>query len=647
MSWARAAVDVSSAHVVSGGVIGRAWGTKTAWWVALVLAAPSGVRADPAHGISLYGELRYPPDFKHFDYVEPNAPKGGAMRMPGLLNTFDNLNHLARKGTAASGMFLLDAFIYDRLTVRAMDEASSRYGLLAKSIELAPDRSWIEFVLRPEARWHDGQPVTADDVVFTFESIKAHASPLVKTPFLRVPKVEKRGPLTVRFTLGDPTDRQLMLVVADLIVMPRHYWQSRDIGKATLEPPLGSGPYKIAHVDPGRSIAYERVKDYWARDLPVNVGRFNFDRLAYEYFMDTDVRLEAIKGSIIDFTIESGSKTWARGYDFPARDRGHFKQEMIRTESPAVGRAIVFNTRVPKFKDVRVRKALAYAYDRDWTIRVLGNGFHRPANSYFEYSELAHHGPPSPAELALLEPFRAQLPAELFEHEFSMPRTSGVGSNRDNLRVAAGLLKEAGYVIDNGTLVDPKTGEPFTVEFLLDSPARVRFTLHYASALKKLGIETRMRVVDSSQLLQRRRTLDFELMYTDRLMGNTPNNELRIYFHSLTAQNPGTYNLAGIANPVVDRLIVAALSAKTQDDLVTACRALDRVLSFHYYGIDIGVVPGVALAFWNRFGHPPIVPRYLPSYPHAWWFDSKKDAMIRAGTPIPDETTSMAASRAN
>jgi microcin C transport system substrate-binding protein len=620
---------------------------KTACWVALVLVAPSAVSAEPAHGISLYGELHYPPDFKHFDYVEPNAPKGGVMRMPGLLSTFDSLNSFARKGTPASGLFQLDPYIYDRLTVRALDEPSARYGLLAKTIELAPDRSWIEFVLRPEARWHDGQPVTADDVVFTFEAIKAHASPILKMSFMRIPKVEKRGPLTVRFTLGDPTDRQLALVLADLIVLPRHYWENRDFEKATLDPPLGSGPYKVGRVDPGRSIEYDRVKDYWARDLPVNVGRYNFDRIAFEYFMDTDVRLEAIKGNIIDFTIESVSKTWGRGYDFPARERNHFKLEMIRTESPAVGRAIIINTRVPKFKDVRVRKALTYAYDREWTIRVLGNGFYRPANSYFEYSELAQHGPPSPAELALLEPFRAQLPAELFQHEFAVPPTSGVGLNRDNLRVAAALLKEAGYVIKDGKLVDPKTGEPFTVEFLLDSPGRVRFTLHYASALRVLGIETKMRVVDSSQLLQRRRTLDFELMYTDRLMGNTPNTELRTYFSSLAAKNPQTFNLAGIANPAVDRMIVAALSAQSQEDLVTACRALDRVLSFNYYGIDVGVVPGVPLAFWNRFGRPSVIPRFIPSFPHTWWFDPKKDAMIKAGTPIPDETTTQTANRAN
>jgi microcin C transport system substrate-binding protein len=617
--------------------------------VALLLTAPSAVRADPAHGISLYGDLRYPADFKRFDYVEPGAPKGGMIRLPGAFSTFDNLNTLATtKGTLASGVLMLDPHIYDRLMVRALDEPSSRYGLIAKTVELAPDRSWIEFVLRPEARWHDGQPITADDVVFTFEALKAYASPIVKTSYLRIPKVEKRGPLTVRFTLADPSDRQLWLAAADLIVMPRHYWQSRDISKTTLEPPLGSGPYKIGRVDPGRSIEFERVKDYWARDLPVNVGRYNFDRIAYEYFMDTDVRLEAIKGELIDLNVETSSKNWGRAYDFPARDRGHFKLDMVRTEAPATGRSIIFNTRLPKFKDVRVRKALAYAYDRDWTSRVLANGFYKPANSYFEYSELAHHGPPSPAELALLEPFRAQLPAELFEREFSVPGSSVVGLNRYNLRVAAGLLEDAGYVMKGGKLIDPRTGEPFTVEFLLDSAARVRFTLHYASALRMLGIETKMRVVDSSQLLQRRRTLDFELMYSDRPMGNMPTYELRTFFHSQAARNPQTFNLAGITNPVVDAMIVAALSAKTQDDLVTACRALDRVLLYNYYMFDIGVVPGVPYAYWNRFGFPPVVPRYIVGFPHTWWFDSKKDAMIKAGIPIPDETTASAPSaRAN
>jgi microcin C transport system substrate-binding protein len=602
--------------------------------VGCVGVAHNRALAQPRHGISLFGELRYPPDFRHFDWVDPAAPKGGTLRMPGVFTTFDNLHSFIRKGTPAMGLLPMDPYIYERLTMRALDEPSARYGWLAKTIEVSPDRSWVEFVLRPEARFHDGQPVTADDVVFTFDILKAKGPPIVRLTMARLTKAEKRGPLTVRVSLADPADRQLAMVAAEMVVLPRHYWQGREYERTTLEPPLGSGPYRVSAVDPGRSIRFERVKDYWARDLPVNLGRFNFDSIQFEYFQDSDVRLEAVKGNVVDFVVETGAKTWGRGYDFPARSRGHFLKEMVTTESPALGRALVINTRLAKFQDVRVRKALAYAYDREWTIRVLGDGFYQPANSIFQYSELAQRGPPSAAELELLEPFRAELPPELFQGPFSIPPSEGVGRNRDNLRTAAALLREAGYKIKDGTLVNARTGEPFTVDFLLDSPARVRFTLHYASALRQLGIASTMRTVDSSQMMQRRRTLDFEIIYTDRMMGNTPNYELRTYFSSASANSPQTYNWAGIQSPAADRMIGHALQAQSHEAFVTACRALDRVLSFGYYYIDVGVVPGTAYAFWNRFGRPAVSPRFLSGFPHTWWFDSVKDAQIKAGVPI-------------
>jgi len=591
--------------------------------------------AQPQHGISLYGEMHYPVDFKHFDYVNPDAPKGGVIRFAGMYSTFDSLNGFIRKGTVATGMLALDPYIYDRLTAAALDEPTTRYGLLAKTIELSPDRRWVEFVLRPEARWHDGQPVTADDVVFSFEMFKTKASPALQMTFMRILRAEKRGPLTVRFWIADPTDRQLPLICADMIVLPRHYWQHHDFERATLDPPLGSGPYRVGRIDPGRSIEYERVPGYWGRDLPVSIGRFNFDRISVEHFGDTEVEREALKAGILDVSAEASAKTWARGYDFPAARRGHVLRSIVALESPALGRTFEFNTRLPQFQDVRVRKALAYAYDREWSIRVLGSGFYKPANSYFENSDLAHRGLPSPAELALLAPLRAELPKEVFEAPFSIPATPGLGRNRENLLVATRLLRDAGYVLRDGKLVDGKTGKPFTIHLILDSPIRVPYALHYADALRVLGIETKVRVLDSAQMLQRLRTLDFEAFSMERMMSNTPNFELRNYFSSAVAMRPNTFNLAGVRNHAVDSLIASALTATTRDQFVTACRALDRVLLYNYYAVDTGVVPGVAYAFWNRFGKPAEPPRYATGFPHTWWFDADADAKIRAGIDLP------------
>lgn len=606
--------------------------------VTVVLLARVGA-AQPRHGISLYGDMHYPPDFKHFDYTDPHAPKGGMVRFPGFYSTFNSLNGFIRKGTVATGMLAMDPYIYDRLTAPALDEPATRYGLLAKTIELSPDGSWVEFVLRPEARWHDGRPVTADDVVFSFDMFKTKSSPSLQMIFLRILRAEKRGPLTVRFYIADPGDRQLPLVCADMIVLPRHYWQKHDFERATLEPPLGSGPYRVGRIDPGRTIEYDRVPDYWGRDLPVNVGRFNFDRIRIEHFMDTDVELEAVKAGLVDVTVEAAAKTWARGYEFPAARRGHFLRAIIALASPAMGRTFEFNTRLPKFQDVRVRKALAYAYDRERTIHVLGNDFYRPSNSFFQYSDLAHRGPPSPAELALLEPLRDKVPKEVFEAPFAIPPTHGRGRNRDNLRVAAQLLRDAGYVLRDGTLVDGKTGAPFTIDFIFDSPRWVRYALHYADALHVLGIATKMRVLDSAEMLQRMRSLDFEALNMERMMSNTPNFELRNYFSSAVAMRPNTFNLAGVRDPAVDSLIASALTATTREDFVAACRALDRVLLYGYYAVDMGVVPGVAYAYWNRFGKPGAPPRYATGFPHTWWFDPDTDAKIRAGLTLPVAAT--------
>jgi microcin C transport system substrate-binding protein len=595
--------------------------------LALLAAAPAG--AEPRHGISLFGDLDYPADFKHFAYVEPTAPKGGTLRLAAA-GSFDSLQGFIRKGRPAQGLTTQDSYIHDRLTVPAEDEPATRYGLLAQTIELAPDGRWIEFVLRPEARWHDGRPITADDVVFTFETIKKQ--PYFQILYAKVARVEKRGPLTVRFELLDPNDRALPLAVASLYVLPRHYWEGREFDRTTLEPPLGSGPYRVGRIDKGRSITYERVPDYWARNLPVIVGHYNFDRIKYEYFQDTEVRLEAVKGDVIDLAQETVSKTWAEGYDFPARRRGQFVLEQVDSDAPSTVRALIFNTRLEKFKDVRVRQALSYAYDREWTNRVQAHNTYLPSDTYFAGSELAQRGAPSAAELALLEPYRAQLPPELFERAFAIPRTPGVGRNRDNLRVAARLLREAGYVLRDGILVNEKSGQPFEVEMLLDDPSRIRMTLHYVDALRRLGIQSTMRVLQASQLINRRRAFDFEMLYAFYQVNITPGTLLRTYFSSATASIPAAQNYAGVRNPVVDGLLEKVLAARTEEEHTVACRALDRVLLWSYYMIDLGYQPGLRIARWDRFGRPAVRARFQTArFVHTWWLDAEKDARIRAG----------------
>jgi microcin C transport system substrate-binding protein len=599
---------------------------------AFMLLAAAPAAAEPRHGISLFGELGYPADFKHFGYADPQAPKGGTLRLAAAGN-FDSLNGFIRKGRPAQGLQSTESYIYDRLMALAEDEPASRYGLLAETVELAPDGRWIEFVLRTQARWHDGKPVTADDVVFTFELFKKQASPQIQTLYRAVTAVEKRGPRTVRFALADPTDRRLPLDVAAMYVLPKHYWEGREFERTTLEPPLGSGPYRVGRVEPGRSITYERVADYWAKDLPVNVGHHNFDRIKYEYFQDTDVRLEALKGDVIDMANETVSKTWAKGYDFPARRRGQFVLEEIDSDAPSIARVLVFNTRLAKFKDVRVRQALSYAYDREWTNRVQGHGTYLPADTYFAGSDLAQRGAPAGAELALLEPYRAQLPPELFERAFAIPRTPGVGRNRDNLRVAARLLREAGYVLRDGVLVNAQSGEPLRVDMLLDDGARIRMSLHYVDALRRLGIQATLRVLEPSQLTNRRRAFDFEMLYTYVQVTMTPGTLMRTYFSSALAQVRDSRNYAGVQDPVVDRLLEKVLGARTEEEHVVACRALDRVLLWGYYTIDLGYQPGIRLARWDRFGRPPVRARFqsITRFFFTWWLDAAKDARIRAG----------------
>ncbi len=594
--------------------------------------AQTSLASEPRQGLSVFGQLKYPADFRHFDYVNPDAPKGGTLRM-GSGGTFYSLQPFIRQGSAAAGLTQL---LYDTLLTRAWDETSSVYGLLAETVELADDRSWLEFVLRPEARWHDGEPVTADDVVFTVGILREKGSPSWKTLLLAVEGAEKLGPRRVRIHLSSRATRQLPLQIgAEMQILPRHYWATREFDKTTLEPPLGSGPYRVADVDPGRSIRYERVHDYWGRDLNVNIGRFNFERIQYKYFQDLYVQMEAIKGHDVDWRSEFSAKRWATGYDTPARQRGHFILETLETGQPAIRAVWAFNLRRKKLQDPRVREALVRAYHQQWISAVLLYDDFKSARSFFENSDMEHRGPPSPGELELLEPFRAELDARIFERQWDPPVGLAHGSNRENLHIADRLLERAGWVVREGARVNERTGERLELQFLVGSPSISRHALPYMASLEQLGIQVEIRSPFSTEyqnLVGVER--DFDLSSTLIALRLVPGTELRNLFGSEAADRPYSRNTAGIRNPIVDALIEKIIGARSRGELVTAASALDRVLSWGFYYVSIGKLRSTRHAYWNIFGRPEVRPRYSTGFPFTWWIDSAKQELVASGQPI-------------
>lgn len=596
--------------------------------VVLVLVPVPGTAAGAgsvaAHGLALHGDLKYGPGFKHFDYVNPAAPKGGNVRLAAI-GTFDSLNPFILKGVKAAA----STSVFDTLTVGSADEAFSVYGLIAETIEVPADRSWVAFKLRPEARFHDGSPVTVEDVIFTLEALKTKGHPFYRTYYTAVTKAEKTGERTVKFTFSVKDNRELPLIVGQMPVLSKAYWEQRQFDKTTLEPPLGSGPYKIVSVDPGRSIIYERVHDYWAANLPVNVGRYNFDTIRYDYYRDATVSLEAFKAGQYDFRAENVARDWATGYQSPALQRGWLKKEEISNEQPTGMQAFVYNLRRPVFQDPRVRQALAYAFDYEWTNRTLFYGAYTRTRSYFSNSELASHGLPSPEELKILEPYRGRIPDEVFTKEYQPPESNGSGFIRDNLRVAFRLLNEAGWVVnDRGILVNSKTGAPMEFEILLVSPSFERVVLPYVYNLKKrLGIQAYTRTVDSTQYQNRIDHFDFDMVVESFGQSLSPGNEQRDYWKSDGADEPGSQNVAGVKNPVVDDLVELLIAADDRQTLVNRTRALDRVLLWNHYVIPQWHITYFRVAYWDKFSRPAVQAKYDLAF-EAWWVDSAKEAKL-------------------
>jgi microcin C transport system substrate-binding protein len=572
--------------------------------------APASPR--PAHGLSMYGELKYPPGFAHLAYVNPRAPRGGDVTLSAI-GTYDSLHPFILKGVPAAGL----GQTFDTLMVGSGDEAFAQYGLVAETVETPPDRSWVAFTLRPQARFHDGSPITVDDVIWTFETLRAHGHPLYRSYYAHVERAERAGPRRVRFRFRGGTNRELPLIVGQLPVLPKAWWAGRQFARTTLEPLLGSGPYRVESVDPGRSITYRRVKDYWAAELPVNVGRFNFDTIRYDYYRDGTVALEAFKAGAYDFRAEDSSKRWATGYDSPALREGRLRREQIPNQVPTGMQGFVYNTRREVFRDGRVRQALAHAFDFEWTNTHLFHGAYTRTASYFSNSELAAHGPPTEAERAALAPFRDRVPAGVFGEAYRPPSTEP-GGIRPNLVEALRLLAEAGWVVRDMRLVDARTGQPLTFEILLDDPSWERITLPFVQNLERLGVRARIRTVDAAQYEYRLKHFDFDMTVTVFPQSLSPGNEQADYWGSEAARTPGSRNLAGIRDPVVDALIAALIAAPDRATLVARTRALDRVLRAGHYVVPHWHITAFRVAYWDRFGRPPVAPRYELGL-DTWW----------------------------
>jgi microcin C transport system substrate-binding protein len=586
------------------------------------------------HGLSYFGDLKYPPGFAHFDYVNPNAPKGGKLS-DAQIGSFNNLHPYIDKGRAAACSDVGCMLAFDGLMKYAEDELASTYGLIAESVRLADDFTWVEFRLNPKARWHDGVPITVDDVIWTLNTIKSEAALGWKTSYKDVISAEQMGPRTVRFNFSKfaPRSAQLALHMAGFWPMAKHYWEGRDFHATTLEPPLGNGAYRITEVDPGHKVVYERVKDYWAADLNVQLGSHNVDRIEFPYFLDKNVIIEAQKAGVFDFRREHDAKSWATSYDFEARDLGLFKMEKRVIKRPwGINWSILFNTRIEKFSDVRVREALFLAYDFDWGNRVLQYGEYERVKSYFEGSDMSSAGTlPSAEELALLEPFRGQIPDRVFTHTYDFPQTAGVGRNRDQLIRASKLLDEAGWVIKDFKRVNQQTGEPLTIDFLLKSVDEEKILMTYADSLKRLGIESRIRVVERSQYRHRIRHYDFDATgHTYWQTKIPPSWATRSRWLSVNRDRVNTDNYAGVANPAIDFLVEELIAANTEQKMNTAARALDRILLWNFYLIPSGYPPAHRLVYWDRFDDPGFTLNRTGWF-DLWWIDPEKDARVKAG----------------
>ena len=602
----------------------------------LLLVPATEVGAEPSHGFAYFGDLKYPSDMTHFDYANPNAPKGGTVGFT-IVGTFNNVHAYVDRGVLVAYVDpRLGTPMYEPLMRASEDELASYYGRLAESIDVAEDYSWVAYTLREDAYWHDGEPVTVDDVLWTFEMMKTEAGASWRVRYEPFDSVEQTGRRSFRFHFTDTAEKnpQLVILTGGFTPLPEHYWKNRDFSATTLDPPLGNGPYRISEVDPGHKLVFERVEDYWGKDLNVNVGHNNFDRLAIHYFFDMNVMLQALRAGVFDYYRDQNESTVHTAYDFAGYHEGLFKKETyVMGTSYGMHWCVVLNNRRDLFKDIRVREALTLAYNFEWANRVYWHSGMDRNNSFFMRSGMQARGLPSEAELALLEPFRDAVPGRVFTHPVPLPKNGLFGRNRDTLLTADALLVEAGWVVEDFRRVNARTREPFTFDFIIASEEHERMLTPFVDNLKRLGIDAALRKVERNLMVNRLRNYDYDAtmrkLYTFRVPFPA---RMRDQFTSVSADQPNMTNYAGIKNPVVDFLVEEIAQATTEAEMNAAGRALDRVLLWNFYVIPEGHPVGRHLVYWDRFGHPPLGFEHMnwTGFPVLWWLDEEKNARVDA-----------------
>ncbi len=592
--------------------------------LSLFLIFPLTLHAQAQHGVAMHGTPKYPEGFSHFEYANPDAPKGGTLKLGVIGDNFDSFNPFIVKGTSAAKL----SYVYETLAISAEDEAFTKYGLIAEKIEMPKDRSWVTFYLNPKARFSDGKAITAEDIKFSFDTLTTHerATPFYAAYYGDVSKVSIIDSHTIKFEFSTDQNKELPLILGQMPVLAKHYWEEKGFGDASLDVPVGSGPYKIESFEPGRSITYVRDKNYWAKDLGVNRGRYNFDKIVVEYYKDNTIALEAFKAGEYDFRVERTARNWANSYEGKKFDSGELIKKEIEHNRPSGMQAFVMNTRRDVFKDRRVRQALAYAFDFEWTNQNLFNGQYQRTSSFFENSELASSGLPSKAELQILSPFKNQLPAELFNREYKVPTTEEPNSIRKNLREGMKILKNAGWSIQDNVLTNSQTGKQLSFEILIAQKDFERIILPYIKNLEKMGVKASIRFVDTAQYFNRLRDFEFDMVVTTFSQSNSPGNEQRDYWHSGKKEIKGSRNLPGIDDPVVDALIDQVISAPDRVSLVNRTRALDRVLLWGHYVIPNWYNPVDRIAYSNKLERPENTPDSGVSI-DSWWM--KADAQAK------------------
>ena len=592
---------------------------------ALACTLPTFAEAEPEHrhALSLIGAPHYPADFTHFGYVNPDAPKDGLVRIADI-GSFDSLNPVLYRGEAAGGLGL----VYETLMLDSLDEPSTSYGLIAEWASYPDDYSSVTFRLRDNARWHDGTPITVDDVIYSLD-VNKEANPRMGLYYKNVVKAEATGEREVTFGFDVKNNRELPMIMGQLTIIPKHWWtgkndkgEQRDPMKTTMEMPLGSGPYRIKGMSAGRSIAYERVQDYWGKDLPVMKGQYNYDEIRFEYYRDETVAFESFKAGNLDYHMETSAKNWATAYDFAAVKDGYIKKQEVELKGAQGMQCFVLNLRRPQFQDRRVRQAFNLAFDFEWANKNLFFGQYARVGSYFQNSELAApQAPPQGRELEILNEVKDGVPDEVFTTLHSNPVNNTSDDTRNNLRKAVTLLKEAGYEIKNGVLTDTKTGRPLTVEFLLVSPLFERIVQPYLRNLERLGIKGTIRMVDSAQYSRRLNGFDYDVVVGNFAQSDSPGNEQRDFWGSEAAGREGSRNMIGIKDPAIDKLVDHVIFAKDREELIAASRALDRVLQWNDYVVPQWYAPKVRIAYWNRYGQPATLPGLSPGFLQVWWYD--------------------------